>query len=95
MFIIELNYKTSLEEIDVHMQAHIEYLDKNFASGNFLISGRKIPREGGIIIANASTKEEIETMIQQDPFYKYKLADIRIIKFANGKRAKDINELIK
>ena len=51
MFIIELTYKASLTEIDAHMAAHVAFLKKYYASGNFLVSGRKIPRDGGIIVA--------------------------------------------
>ncbi len=94
MFIIELTYKVPLEEIDAHMKAHVIYLNKFYKSNNFIVSGRKIPRDGGVIIAVASTKKEVEKIIKQDPFYKYKLADFRIIEFNASQKAKDINELI-
>ena len=94
MFIIELVYKVPLEEIDAHMKAHVIYLNKYYKSKNFIVSGRKIPRDGGIIIANASTKKEIEKIIKQDPFYKSKLADFRIIEFNASQKAESINELI-
>lgn len=51
MFVIELVYKVPLTEIDAHMKAHMAFLNKYYASGHFLVSGRKIPREGGIILA--------------------------------------------
>ena len=50
-FVIELVYKADLSAIDAHMAAHVKFLKKYYASGNFLISGRKIPRDGGIILA--------------------------------------------
>lgn len=46
MFIIELTYKASLAEIDASMAAHVIFLKKYYAAGNFLISGRQIPRRG-------------------------------------------------
>src|SRR5215467_12754636 len=94
MFIIDIIYKVSLEEIDACMKAHVEFLDKYFASGNFLIAGRKHPRNGGIVIALASNKEEIENIIKEDPFYTKSLADIRIIEFSGGRKAERINELL-
>ena len=87
MFIIELSYKVPLEEIDANMKAHIQFLDKYYQSKNFIVSGRKIPRDGGIIIATASNKKEVESIIKQDPFYKYKLADFRIIEFNASQKA--------
>ena len=95
MFIIELIYKVPLEEIDKHMKAHIAYLNKYYQAKNFIVSGRKIPRDGGIIIATASTRKEIEKIIKQDPFYKHKLAEFRIIEFNASQKANDINELMK
>ena len=49
MFVIELTYKVSLSRIDAQMGAHVAFLKKYYASGNFLVSGRQIPREGGIV----------------------------------------------
>ncbi len=94
MFIIELTYKVPLEEIDAHMEAHVTYLNKYYKAKNFIFSGRKIPRDGGIIIATASSKKEIEKIIKQDPFYKYKLADFRIIEFNASQKADKIDELV-
>ena len=94
MFIIELIYKVPLEEIDARMKAHVTYLNKYYKSKNFIVSGRKIPREGGIIIATASTKKDVEKIIKQDPFYKYKLADFRIIEFNASQKAEDITALV-
>ena len=94
MFIIELTYKVPLEQIDAQMKAHVIYLNKYYKTKNFIVSGRKVPREGGIIIAIASTKEAIEKIIKQDPFYKHKLADFRIIEFNASQQAKNIDELI-
>ena len=51
MFVIELTYKVDLAEIDARMAAHVIFLKKYYASGNFLVSGRKVPRDGGIILA--------------------------------------------
>jgi len=90
MFVIELVYKVALSEIDAHMGAHVAFLNKYYAAGNFLISGRKIPREGGIILAVGKTLAEVEAIIQEDPFHKHGLAEFRIIQFRASQRAKDI-----
>jgi uncharacterized protein YciI len=90
MFIIELRYKVDLADIDANMTAHVAFLKKYYASGNFLISGRKIPRDGGIILALAKGREEIERIIEEDPFHKLGLADFRIIQFRASQRAPDL-----
>src|SRR4051794_27201979 len=62
MFVIELIYKVDLTQIDAHMRAHVRFLKKYYAAGTFLVSGRKIPRDGGIILAVGRNKEEIQSL---------------------------------
>jgi len=94
MFVIELIYKADLAEIDAHMKAHMVYLNEYYAAGNFLVSGRKIPRDGGIILAVGASRQEIEGIVRQDPFCTRGLADFRIIEFRASQRADDIQERI-
>ncbi len=94
MFVIELIYKADLAEIDAHMAAHVAFLKKYYASGHFLVSGRKIPRDGGIILAVGKSRQQIETIVQEDPFYAHGLADVRIIEFRASQRADDIQKRI-
>lgn len=94
MFVIELIYKADLTEIDAHMNAHVVFLKKYYAAGNFLVSGRKIPRDGGIILAVGKSRRQIEAIVEEDPFYKHGLADFRIIEFRASQRAADIDERI-
>jgi uncharacterized protein YciI len=94
MFVIELTYKAPLAEIDAHMAAHVIFLKKYYASGNFLVSGRKIPRDGGIILAVGTSRRQIEAIVEEDPFYEHGLADFRIIEFRASQRAGDIQKRI-
>jgi uncharacterized protein YciI len=94
MFVIELTYKARLTEIDAHMAAHVVFLKKYYASGNFLVSGRKIPRDGGIIVAVGKSRQHIEAIVNEDPFYEHGLADFRIIEFRASQRADDIQKRI-
>ncbi|HET9929921.1 MAG TPA: YciI family protein [Polyangiaceae bacterium] len=90
MFIIELTYKVALEKIDAQMRPHMAFLNKHYDDGTFIISGRKIPRDGGIILAVGKTREELESIVREDPFVSLGLADYRIIEFRASQRAKDI-----
>ena len=90
MFLIELSYTADLAEIDAHMAAHVVFLKKHYAAGHFLVSGRKIPRDGGIILAVGKSRQEIQTIIEEDPFYQRGLADFRIVEFRASQRANDM-----
>src|SRR5262245_46634385 len=90
MFVIELTYTAPLTKIDAHMRAHVAFLNKHYSAGTFLISGRKIPRDGGIILAVGPSREAIETIMKDDPFCRHGLTDVRVIEFRASQRADDI-----
>jgi uncharacterized protein YciI len=94
MFVIELTYKADLKQIDAHMGAHMKFVRKYYAAGNFLVSGRKIPRDGGIILAVGESREHIEKIVQEDPWSRHGLALFRIIEFRASQRAPNIDSLI-
>jgi len=94
MFVIELIYKAPLAEIDAAMAAHVKFLKKYYTAGNFLVSGRKIPRDGGIILATGESREQIEAIVGEDPFCTRGLAEARIIEFRASQRADDIQKRI-
>lgn len=92
MFIIELTYKVSLDQIDQYLESHVDFLDEYFASGNFIASGRKVPRDGGIILAIPINRTEVEAIIKQDPFYQNQLADYKITEFVVSKKSQQLIE---
>ena len=94
MFVIELTYKRPLAEIDAAMPSHVRFLKKHYATGTFLVSGRKIPRDGGVILAVGESKAAIEALIRDDPFVSNGLAEARVIEFRASQKAGDINQRI-
>jgi uncharacterized protein YciI len=94
MFVIELIYKADLAEIDAHMPAHVAFLKRYYAAGNFLVSGRKIPRDGGIILAVGQNRRQVQAIVEEDPFVERGLAEFRIIEFRASQRADDIQQRI-
>ncbi|MCJ7932985.1 MAG: YciI family protein [Chryseobacterium sp.] len=95
MFIISLTYKASLDEVERYIAEHSIFLQKYYDSGHFIASGRKMPRTGGIIIANASSKNEAEQIISEDPFYTQQIADYEIIEFIPSKHNENFKRFIK
>ena len=81
MFIIDLHYIVPLDKLDEHMTEHVKYLHKYYKLNIFVASGRKVPRTGGIILALAKSKEEVERIISEDPFYIHKLAEFSVTEF--------------
>lgn len=84
MFIVSLKYKQPLETVDAHLQEHGAYLKEQHAAGWFLISGRKVPRTGGVILVTAPSRESLETVLERDPFHIHQIADYEVIEFRAG-----------
>lgn len=84
MFIISITYKDSLENIDKHLNEHRAFLEQGYQHNYFIVSGRKKPRTGGIILSQLKDCRLLEEFIKSDPFYKNDLAQYEIIEFLPG-----------
>ena len=81
MFVISLSYTAPLEHIDAHLAAHRDYLAAQYAAGRFLMSGPKVPREGGIILADAPSRAALEAVLGEDPFHQAGVTRYEITEF--------------
>jgi uncharacterized protein YciI len=81
MFVVDLNYIAPLEKIDAIMGDHMKFLRKYYKLNAFVVSGRKVPRTGGIILVVGKSKEEVEKIVKEDPFVVKKLAEYTITEF--------------
>lgn len=94
MYIINLFYKVPLEKIDHHLADHISYLDQQYNIGNFLVSGKKVPRTGGVIMTKKMKREELLQIIQKDPFKQMGLADYEVTEFTPSSSCKELEFLL-
>ena len=81
MFIISLTYKVQLEKVEHYLDGHRAFLKKYYDNGFFIMSGAKVPRKGGIIIASVSNKKILESVLQEDPFSINGISDYEILEF--------------
>ncbi|WP_281546257.1 YciI family protein [Grimontia sp. SpTr1] len=93
MFIVSLTYKVELSEVDQYIEAHVTFLEKYYAAGKFIASGRKVPRTGGVILVNATNKAELDTIIKEDPFYIANVADYEVTEFIPTMAAKEFDAI--
>ncbi len=81
LFIINLTYTADLDTVLKNRPDHVVFLQRHYDAGNFLASGPKVPREGGIILAQADSKDKVIDMANQDPFITRGLATYEITEF--------------
>lgn len=81
MFLFLLTYRVPLDQVDAHVPAHMAWLAERYARGQFLMSGRKEPRSGGVILASASTRAEAEAIAATDPLVSSGVAQCDVVEF--------------
>ncbi len=95
MFVIMVNYIKPLGEIDAHLEEHRRFLDEGFAAGFFLVSGPRVPRTGGVILAHARSAEELKAFIAKDPFNRAGVATYEVVEFTAVKFDPRLQQVVK
>ncbi|GHA94708.1 hypothetical protein GCM10010330_56050 [Streptomyces tendae] len=87
MFVLELSYTAPLDAVDALLEDHVAWLDGLYEQGVFLASGRKEPRDGGVILAVAGDRARIEEITAGDPFVRAGVCEYRVTEFVATKTA--------
>lgn len=82
MYIVSLNYHKKIEEVDVLLKEHIAWLEKNFKDGYFIAAGRKNPRTGGMILVKEMPQDQLNGILNNDPFQSVANYEITTVDFA-------------
>lgn len=86
LYIAVLTYIRPVEEIDACLADHIAWLEEGYQAGAFIASGRRVPRNGGVILIKGDSLEDVEARLSQDPFQTKGLAKVEVIPFEPSKR---------
>lgn len=81
MYVISLTYLADLDVMDAARPRHLEWLKKQYDAGLFLASGRKSPPTGGVILARAMDRSDLDEILASDPFAMEELANYEITEF--------------
>lgn len=87
MFIVLTKYVKSTEDVDKFLPAHSEFLDKYYAQGKVIFSGRRNPRIGGAIMFNVATEVEVMSILSEDPFRRNGITECEIYEIIPTKYA--------
>ncbi|UUV17822.1 YciI family protein [Fusobacteria bacterium ZRK30] len=81
MLIVNLTYKKSFEEVGKYLEEHMEFVKNEFSKGSFIASGKKVPRDGGIILSKIKDIKKLEKILNEDPFIINDVAKYEITEF--------------
>lgn len=87
MFVLELTYTAPLDRVDALSADHLAWVDAHFAAGTFVASGRKKPRDGGVILAVGDDRAAVEALVAADPFVTGGVCAYRVTEFVVGRTA--------
>lgn len=81
MYVLLSRYLRPIEEVDAVLDRHREWIREHYESGRFLISGRQADGSGGVIVARAASRAELERLLTADPYRKAGVAEYAIHEF--------------
>jgi len=87
MFLLVSRYLKPNDEVDRWIPAHREWLGRHYAAGHFIVSGPMEPRTGGVIVTVDMSREQIEEIMQGDPFLREGISEYEFIQFSATKQA--------
>lgn len=94
IFVIDLKYLVPIEKVDKYLKAHREYLDEAVKSGNLLMSGRKEPLTGGVIITTFSSVWDAKDFMKSDPFIVNGVAEYKVTEFTPVKYNESLKDVL-
>jgi uncharacterized protein YciI len=81
MYVLVSRYTAPQERIEELVPAHREYLRRHFDAGRFVVSGRRVPWDGGVVVARGLTREQLDAVIAEDPFAQAGAAETEVVEF--------------
>ncbi len=81
-YLLEGKHLVPFDELAELVPAHHAFLQKGYDAGQFLFSGPHVPAHGGVLVARAKSREELDVLLADEPFVKAKkMMFVRIVEF--------------
>lgn len=81
MFIILTTYLKPMDVVDQYLAEHRAYLETCYQRNLLVASGPQNPRSGGVLISQLTNRQELDAMIENDPFKQHGIASYQPIEF--------------
>jgi len=94
MFVILLKFSTHKAKAGQFMERHNAWLRDGFEKGVFLLSGSIQPKAGGAVLAHNATPEQIQAILNEDPFVSEGVVTAEIVEISASKSIPDLEFLI-
>ncbi|GKS88273.1 YciI family protein [Acidovorax sp. SUPP2539] len=75
LYLVTLTYVRPIEEVNVHLDGHRDWLVSHMREGRILVAGPLEDRTGGFVLARCASREELDGLLAADPFVVHRLVD--------------------
>ena len=85
MFVVMLKFSDNKSEAGRFMEGHKEWIKSGFDDGVFLLAGSLPPNLGGGIVAHNTSREDLQSRVDADPFVAEKVVEAEILEITPSK----------
>ncbi len=94
MFVVDMTF-VDVNQITAELTAqHRNYLQSQYASGQLMFGGRKVPRTGGMLFSLHQDKNELIAILDADPFIQSGLVQYHISEIVPVMASADYQHLL-
>lgn len=90
LFVVTGRFLQPAEVVAEATPRHREWLDRHYKLGTFLLSGRQLSGQGGVLLARSSSQAELEQILATDPMVTEGVASYTCQGFTPTKRGEGI-----
>lgn len=94
MFVVLLKFSSNRANASQFMDGHNAWLKDGFDKGVFHLAGTIQPKLGGAILALDATLEEIQRIVERDPFVAEGVVSAEIIEITPSKVSEQLSFLL-
>jgi uncharacterized protein YciI len=85
MFIVLLKFSDNKDRAGRFMEGHKEWIKRGFADGVFLLAGSLQPNLGGGIVAHNTSRSDLQSRVNDDPFVAENVVSAEILEVTPSK----------
>ena len=85
MFVILLTFSDNKSEAGRFMEGHKDWIKDGFDDGVFLLAGSLQPSLGGGIVAHNTSRSDLQSRVNADPFVAEKVVEAEILEITASK----------
>lgn len=94
MFVVLLKFSDNKDRVRQFMEGHKKWIKRGFDDGVFLLAGSLQPNQGGGIVAHNTSRADLESRVNDDPFVAEDIVTAEILEITPAKAEERLRFLL-